>query len=234
VTVAPDKAPDRIAGMFDAIAPRYDLLNHLLSAGIDRRWRATAIRSLGLTGQETLLDVCTGTADVALQARGAGRVVGVDFAGAMLAFGRRKVRDAGQDRRITLVRGDASRLPVRDGSVDAVTVAFGIRNVEHPERACAEMSRAMRAGGRLAILEFGVPRLPGISTLYLWYFKYLLPRVGRLVSGHTAAYSYLPASVGTFPAPPAFMAILEQAGFTDVRADSLTLGIVYLYTARKR
>ena len=219
--------------MFDAIAPRYDLLNHLLSAGIDRRWRATAIRSLGLTGRETLLDVCTGTADVALQARGAGRVVGVDFAGAMLAFGRRKVRDAGQDRRITLVRGDASRLPVRDGSVDAVTVAFGIRNVEHPERACAEMSRAMRAGGRLAILEFGVPRIPGISTLYLWYFKYLLPRVGRLVSGHTAAYSYLPASVGTFPPPPAFMAILEQSGFTDVRADSLTLGIVYLYTARK-
>ena len=220
--------------MFDAIAPRYDLLNHLLSAGIDRRWRATAIRSLGLTGRETLLDVCTGTADIALQARGAARVVGVDFAGAMLAFGGRKVRAAGEDRRITLVRGDASTLPVRDGTVDAVTVAFGIRNVEHPERACAEMSRAMRAGGRLAILEFGVPRIPGISTLYLWYFKYLLPRVGRLVSGHTAAYSYLPASVGTFPPPPAFMAILEQAGFTEVRADPLTLGIVYLYTARKR
>jgi len=220
--------------MFDAIAPRYDLLNHLLSAGIDRRWRATAIRSLGLTGRETLLDVCTGTADIALQARGAARVVGVDFAGAMLAFGGRKVRAAGEDRRITLVRGDASTLPVRDGTVDAVTVAFGIRNVEHPERACAEMSRAMRAGGRLAILEFGVPRIRGISTLYLWYFKYLLPRVGRLVSGHTAAYSYLPASVGTFPPPPAFMAILEQAGFTEVRADPLTLGIVYLYTARKR
>jgi demethylmenaquinone methyltransferase/2-methoxy-6-polyprenyl-1,4-benzoquinol methylase len=234
VTGIPDKAPDRIAGMFDAIAPRYDLLNHLLSLGIDRRWRATAIRALDLTGRETLLDVCTGTADIALQARGAARVVGVDFAGAMLAFGRRKVRDAGEDRRITLVRGDASRLPVRDGSVDAVTVAFGIRNVEHPERACAEMSRALRTGGRLAILEFGVPRIPGISTLYLWYFKYLLPRVGRLVSGHTAAYSYLPASVGTFPPPPAFMAILEEAGFTDVRADSLTLGIVYLYTARKR
>lgn len=234
MTSIPDKTPDRIAGMFDAIAPRYDLLNHLLSAGIDRRWRATAIRSLGLTGRETLLDVCTGTADIALQARGAARVVGVDFAGAMLAFGRRKVRDAGEDRRITLVRGDASTLPVRDGSVDAVTVAFGIRNVEHPERACAEMSRAMRAGGRLAILEFGVPRIPGISTLYLWYFTYLLPRVGRLVSGHTAAYSYLPVSVGSFPPPPAFMAILEQAGFTDVRADSLTLGIVYLYTARKR
>jgi demethylmenaquinone methyltransferase/2-methoxy-6-polyprenyl-1,4-benzoquinol methylase len=234
VAVPPDKAPDRIAGMFDAIAPRYDLLNHLLSAGIDRRWRATAIKSLGLSGRETLLDVCTGTADIALQAHAAARVVGVDFAGAMLAYGRRKVRDAGEDQRITLVRGDASALPVRDGRVDALTVAFGIRNVERPERACAEMARAMRPGGRLAILEFGVPRIPGISTLYLWYFKYLLPRIGRLVSGHTAAYSYLPASVGTFPPPAAFMAILDQAGFTDVRADSLTLGIVYLYTARKR
>jgi demethylmenaquinone methyltransferase/2-methoxy-6-polyprenyl-1,4-benzoquinol methylase len=240
LTVAPDKSRDRIAGMFDAIAPRYDLLNHLLSAGIDRRWRATAIKSLGLTGHETLLDVCTGTADVAIQARRGGpsgrraaRVVGVDFAGAMLSYGRRKVRDAGEDRRITLVRGDASALPVRDASVDAVTVAFGIRNVERPERACAEMARALRPGGRLAILEFGVPRVPGISTLYLWYFKYLLPGVGRLVSGHTAAYSYLPASVGAFPPPAAFMAILEQAGFIDVRADSLTFGIVYLYTARR-
>jgi demethylmenaquinone methyltransferase/2-methoxy-6-polyprenyl-1,4-benzoquinol methylase len=227
--------------MFDAIAPRYDLLNHVLSAGIDRRWRAKAIRSLGLTGRETLLDVCTGTADVALEARTgrsqvahAARVVGVDFAAAMLALGRGKLRDAQEDSRIALVRGDAANLPVRDGSVDAVTVAFGIRNVEQPEKACAEMARALRRGGRLAILEFGVPRIPGISTLYLWYFKYLLPRVGRMVSGHSAAYSYLPASVGTFPPPAAFMAILEQAGFTNVRADSLTFGIVYLYTAEKR
>ena len=234
MTAAPDKAPDRIAGMFDAIAPRYDLLNHVLSAGIDRRWRARAIRSLGLTGRETLLDVCTGTADVALQAHDAARVVGVDFAAAMLSFGRRKLRAAGEDRRITLVRGDATRLPMRDGTVDAVTVAFGIRNVERPDLACAELARVMRRGGRLAILEFGVPRVPGISTLYLWYFKYLLPAVGRMVSGHTTAYSYLPASVGTFPPPHEFMAILEQAGFAHAGADPLTFGIVYLYTAMKR
>lgn len=227
--------------MFDAIAPRYDLLNHVLSAGIDRRWRATAIRSLALTGRETLLDVCTGTADVALQAcRGgpsgppAARVIGVDFAAAMLSFGLRKVRAAGEAERIALVRGDATRLPLRDGTVDAATVAFGIRNVERPEFACAEMARVMRRGGRLAILEFGVPRVPGIRTLYLWYFKYLLPAVGRMISGHTAAYSYLPASVGTFPQPHEFMAILEQAGFTHVRADPLTFGIVYLYTAVRR
>ena len=241
VTGPPDKTPDRIAGMFDAIAPRYDLLNRLLSAGIDRRWRAKAIESLALTGRETLLDVCTGTGDVALQARKGGtggsraaRVIGIDFAGAMLAFGRRKVRDAGEEGHIALLRGDAANLPVQDASVDAATVAFGIRNVQHPERACAEMARALRRGGRLAILEFGVPRIPGISTLYLWYFKYLLPRVGRMVSGHSAAYSYLPASVGTFPPPASFMVILEQAGFSRVRADSLTFGIVYLYTAIKR
>ena len=234
VTVAPDKAPGRIAGMFDAIAPRYDLLNHVLSAGIDRRWRARAIRSLGLTGRETLLDVCTGTADIALQARDAARVVGVDFAAAMLSVGRRKLRAAGEDRRVTLVRGDATRLPMRDGTVDVATVAFGIRNVEHPDLACAELARVMRRGGRLAILEFGVPRVPGISTLYLWYFRYLLPSVGRMVSGHTAAYSYLPASVGTFPPPHEFRGIVERAGFADVRADPLTFGIVYLYTATKR
>ena len=237
---APDKSPDRIAGMFDAIAPRYDLLNRVLSAGIDRRWRARAIRSLQLTGRETLLDVCTGTADVALESRRDGpsgpraaRVLGVDFAAAMLQIGVRKVRAAGEAARITLARGDAMRLPVRDASVDAATIAFGIRNVERPEAACMELTRVLRSGGRLAILEFGVPRLPGISTLYLWYFKYLLPFVGRAVSGHSVAYSYLPASVGTFPPPAEFMAILRRAGFTDVRADPLTFGIVYLFTASR-
>ena len=231
---APDKQPDRIARMFDAIAPRYDLLNRVLSAGIDRRWRKRAVASLGLTGSEVLLDVCTGTADVALEARPrAARVVGVDFAGAMLRLGANKVRAAGQEARIQLVRGDATRLPVGDARVDAATVAFGIRNVERPELACREMARALRPGGRLAILEFGVPRIPAISTLYLWYFKYLLPLVGRTVSGHTAAYSYLPASVGTFPPPAEFMAILRQAGFVDVGAVPLTFGIVYLYVARR-
>jgi demethylmenaquinone methyltransferase/2-methoxy-6-polyprenyl-1,4-benzoquinol methylase len=220
--------------MFDAIAPRYDLLNHLLSAGIDRRWRAKAIASLQLTGRETLIDVCTGTADVALEAgRRAARVLGVDFAGAMLALGLAKVRRAGADRRITLVRGDAMRLPAGDATADAVTVAFGIRNVQRPEAACAEMARVLRPGGRLAILEFGMPRIPGVAALYRWYFSRVLPFIGRRISGHTAAYSYLPASVGSFPPPAEFVTLLRQSGFAQVRADPLTFGIVYLYTAIK-
>lgn len=231
-TPTPDKSPDRIAGMFDAIAPRYDLLNHLLSAGIDRRWRRAAIRSLKLTGRETLMDVCAGTADVCLAARPhAARVVGVDFSGAMLAHGLQKVREAGEAGRIALVRGDAMRLPATDRSVDAVTVAFGIRNVERPEIACGEMARVLRPGGRLAILEFGVPRVPGIRPLYLWYFTHVLPRIGRMISGHGAAYSYLPASVGTFASPAEFAQTLARAGFVDVRAHPLSMGIVYLYTA---
>jgi demethylmenaquinone methyltransferase/2-methoxy-6-polyprenyl-1,4-benzoquinol methylase len=240
VPLAPDKSPDRIAGMFDAIAPRYDLLNRLLSAGIDRRWRMRAIDALALTGRETVIDVCAGTADVALEARAprrgsarAGRVVAVDFAGAMLSLGLEKVRAAGEARAIALVRGDAMQLPVADASADAVTIAFGIRNVQTASRACAEMARVLKPGGRLAILEFGVPRVPGLGGLYRWYFKAVLPRVGRLISGHNAAYSYLPASVGTFTPPEEFARMLEEAGFTAVEADPLTIGIVYLYTARR-
>jgi demethylmenaquinone methyltransferase/2-methoxy-6-polyprenyl-1,4-benzoquinol methylase len=232
--LAPDKTPQRIAGMFDAIAPRYDLLNHLLSAGIDRRWRTRAIRTLQLTGRETLVDVCTGTADIALAAQGAARVVGVDFAGAMLGLGLGKVRRAGEERRIALVRGDALRLPVADASADAVTIGFGIRNVQDPAVGCAEMARVLRRGGRLAILEFGMPRVPGVKTLYEWYFNSVLPFIGRRISGHGGAYSYLPASVGSFPPPAEFVTVLRQAGFTDVRAVPLTFGIVYLYTAVKR
>lgn len=233
-----DKSPDRIAGMFDAIAPRYDLLNRLLSAGIDQRWRARAVRSLALTGRETLVDVCTGTADVALEAvgagsRGAARALGVDFAGAMLRLGLRKVEARGLSGRVMLVHGDALRLPVSSRSADAATVAFGIRNVTDAAAGCAELARVLRPGGRLAILEFGVPHVPGLSAAYKWYFSSVLPRLGRLVSGHSGAYSYLPASVGSFTPPAEFASMLERAGFVDVRADPLTFGIVYLYSARR-
>jgi demethylmenaquinone methyltransferase/2-methoxy-6-polyprenyl-1,4-benzoquinol methylase len=220
--------------MFNAIAPRYDLLNRVLSAGIDRYWRARAIRSLALEPSGRLLDVCCGTADVALQARAHGaaaRIIGVDFAGAMLDIARRKVHATGEGAAIALVRGDASLLPVASGSVDAVTIAFGIRNVQRPEVACAEMARVLKSGGRLAILEFGEPRLRGLSFLYHWYFRHVLPLLGRMISGHNVAYSYLPASVSAFPPPAVFARVLGEAGFENVRAVPLTLGIVYLYTA---
>jgi demethylmenaquinone methyltransferase/2-methoxy-6-polyprenyl-1,4-benzoquinol methylase len=232
-----DKSPRRIAGMFDAIAPRYDLLNGVLSAGLDRYWRRQAIRSLGFTGRETLLDVCTGTGDVAIAAaratRGAGRVVGVDFAGAMLSRARQKIDDRELSRRVRMVRGDAMNLPIGSAFVDGVTIAFGIRNVAQPEMACRELLRVLRPGGRLAILEFGLPVVPAVRPLYLWYFKHVLPRIGRAVSRHDAAYSYLPASVGAFPWGEAFAEILRAQGFNNVKARPLTFGIVYLYTASK-
>jgi demethylmenaquinone methyltransferase/2-methoxy-6-polyprenyl-1,4-benzoquinol methylase len=231
------KSPERIAGMFDAIAGRYDLLNHLLSAGIDRRWRKRAIRSLALTGHERVLDLCTGTADLAIAAMratpAAARVVGVDFAGVMLRIGHEKLRRAGLDDRVTLVRGDATRIPVADGTIDAVTIAFGIRNVEETAAACAEMYRVLKPGGRLAILEFAVPTTPGVSALYLWYLNRVLPLVGRAVSHHNAAYGYLPASIGAFASPDAFVKVLRQAGFTDIFPTRLTFGSVILYTGAK-
>lgn len=232
----PDKAPEKISGMFDAIAGRYDLLNTVLSAGLDRYWRRRALASLELTGRERLLDVCTGTADVAIGAarrgNGAARVVGVDFSGAMLERGVAKVKRSGMAHRVQLVRGDATALPVADHTLDAATIAFGIRNVQRPEIACRELGRVLRPGGRVAILEFGLPVVSAVRPLYLWYFNQVLPRIGRAVSGHDAAYTYLPASVGTFQFGEDFARILRNAGFSDVKASPLAFGIVYLYTAR--
>jgi demethylmenaquinone methyltransferase/2-methoxy-6-polyprenyl-1,4-benzoquinol methylase len=223
--------------MFDAIAPRYDALNHLLSAGIDRHWRARAIRSLGLTGRERVLDLCTGTADLAIAARqarpAAARVVGVDFAGAMLTVGADKIRRLRLAGEIALVRGDAVRIPVADASMDALTIAFGIRNVDDAQTSSREMCRVLKPGGRLAVLEFAIPTAPIIRAAYLSYFRHVLPRIGRLVSRHDTAYEYLPESVGGFASPAEFMELLRNSGFADIAADPMTFGIVFLYTAKK-
>lgn len=232
-----DKTPRRIAGMFDAIARRYDRLNRVLSAGLDRRWRRQAIAAVAPPPGARVLDVCTGTADLAIAAcRGDSpprEVVGVDFAGAMLAIGRDKVRAAGLDRRVRLVRGDACRLPCAPATMDAATVGFGIRNVVDPVQAVREIARVLRPGGRLAILEFGEPRLPVVRGAYLWYFRRVLPRVGAWLSRHGDAYSYLPRSVHAFLGPEALAEVLRDCGFEEVRVDPLALGIVHLTVARK-
>jgi demethylmenaquinone methyltransferase/2-methoxy-6-polyprenyl-1,4-benzoquinol methylase len=236
--VSTSKDPRRIAAMFDAIARRYDALNHVLSLGLDRRWRRLAVHALELTGSERVLDLCTGTADLAIAAVTASpararAVVGIDFAQAMLERGLAKARRMSLPGRVRLVRADAAALPFRDATFDRAMVAFGIRNVLDPRAACREASRVLRPGGRFAVLEFGFPRIPGIRTLYTWYFKYVLPRVGRTVSRHGEAYAYLPTSVGEFPSPEAFAETLRGAGFASVRHGSLTAGIVYLYVADK-
>jgi demethylmenaquinone methyltransferase/2-methoxy-6-polyprenyl-1,4-benzoquinol methylase len=222
--------------MFDAIAPRYDLLNHVLSAGMDRGWRDRAVDALSLSPGARVLDLCTGTGDLAIavvdRVTGA-TVVGVDFAGEMLRLARAKVNGASLERKIRLVRGDAASIPLPDGSCDGATIGFGIRNVAEPARALAELARVIRPGGRLAILEFGQPRIPGVRTLYSGYFRYVLPLIGRMVSKHQSAYSYLPASVGTFPPPAEFVRTLAATGFSQVRAVPLTFGIVYLFVAER-
>jgi len=238
--VSPAKDAPRISGMFDAIAARYDLLNHLLSAGLDRQWRKRAVAELALTGNETVLDLCTGTADLALaavtgQAR-ARHVIGVDFSAAMLQVGMDKIRragPAGPAGAVTLIRGDATRIPLADATVDATTIGFGIRNVEQPAVACREIVRVLRPGGKLVILEFSLPKSSVLRRAYRAYFRRVLPLIGRLVSKHPSAYTYLPESVEAFPAPEEFCRQLRVAGFGTACALPLTFGIVYLFVAVK-
>ncbi len=230
-----DKSPGRISGMFNAIAPRYDLLNRLLSAGFDVGWRRAAMRTLGLTGSELVLDLCSGTGDLALAAvtarPAAARVIGLDFAREMLNLGVRKA--AGHGGRVQWVQGDAMAVPLASASVDAATVAFGLRNVEAPACAFADVFRVLKPGGRFTILEFGLPARPVFRQAYLAYFRFVLPRIGRLVSGHSSAYTYLPASVASFPAPDRVAALLADAGFVSVATVPLTFGVVYMYSAQK-
>jgi demethylmenaquinone methyltransferase/2-methoxy-6-polyprenyl-1,4-benzoquinol methylase len=228
------KDSSRIAGMFDAIAGRYDLLNHLLSAGLDRQWRRRAVEVLDLTGRERVLDLCTGTADLALAAmegaKRARQVIGIDFSSAMLQIGREKTREFPS---IRLIRGDATRIPMGDGVVDAVTIGFGIRNVEEPVTACREIARVLLPVGKLVILEFSLPKSAIIRNAYRFYFRRLLPLVGRLISRHPSAYTYLPQSVEVFPSPEEFAQVLRVAGFSRVRVVPLSLGIVYMFVAEK-
>jgi demethylmenaquinone methyltransferase/2-methoxy-6-polyprenyl-1,4-benzoquinol methylase len=230
---APEKAAVR--SMFDRIAPRYDLLNRLLSAGTDVRWRRRAVDSLELDPSARVLDLCTGTADLLVEALGRDprrSGLGVDFSQAMLARGAAKLRRRGLEGRAGLVGGDGEQLPVAEGRFDGALVAFGIRNVGDPRAALGEVHRALRPGGRFVVLEFSLPA-GLLGRVYRLYFTRILPLIGGLVSGDRSAYSYLPASVAGFPTPEEFGLQMKDAGFVAVRWQHLSGGIACLHRGDK-
>ena len=228
---------DAIRRMFAGIAPRYDLLNRLLSAGRDRYWRRQAVAHAQLPPGGLALDICTGTADVALQLAkqfpSAKSICGVDFCLPMLHLGADKVARLGLAHRIQLHAASAEALPFDAGTFDAATIAFGIRNVMDRKRGLAELIRVLRPGGRGIILEFATPQGPLFGRLYHLYFDLVLPWLGGLISGNRGAYSYLPASVSRFPSPRELAGLMEEVGFRDVQFQALTGGIVTLHVGRK-
>jgi len=226
-----------IAVMFDSIAGRYDFLNHLLSLGIDRRWRRKAIRTAGkLVKPSAVLDVATGTADFAIDALRLGpvKITGLDISGKMLELGREKIRKRKLDERIELVRGDSLALPFADDSFDLVMSAFGVRNFSDLFRGISEMTRVTAKNGVVLVLEFSRPGNRLFRWLFEFYFFRILPAIGRLVSGHKSAYKYLPVSVGGFPGREEFAGLLRKAGLSDVKYRNLSGGIAVIYTGVKR
>lgn len=225
----PGKGPS-VRAMFDAIAPRYDLLNGVLSLGVDRGWRRAAVRAALAKRPTDVLDVATGTADLALAlaaARPEATVVGVDFADAMLAVGREKAARRGIP--VRLEHGDGTDLPYGDASFDAVTIAYGLRNFADLGAGLREFRRVLRPGGRLVVLEFPPPPRGAFGAVFRLYFTRVLPWIGGLVSGHAGAYRYLPASVMAFPEPERLAEAMVAAGFDAVTWTPLTAGVSALH-----
>jgi demethylmenaquinone methyltransferase/2-methoxy-6-polyprenyl-1,4-benzoquinol methylase len=225
-----------IERMFSAIAPRYDLLNRLLSAGRDRIWRREAIRETRLPLDGRLLDICTGTADMALEAARqfpAATIAGVDFSRPMIELGRTKAAGARAAERVHLAVAPAEALPFSAEAFDAVTVAFGLRNVPDRRQALAEMHRVLKPGGRAVVLEFTIPPGRLFRGIYLWYFRRVLPAIGGFISRNRAAYTYLPASVSEFPPPLELSAWMEETNFRSVTYRLLTGGIVAIHVGIK-
>lgn len=232
-----DKTPERIRRMFDEIAPRYDLLNHLLSMGIDRRWRRRTVRRARPEVPGPILDVCTGTGDLALswwRGEPEREVFGVDFAPEMIELGRRKVDRVGAVDRVHLAEGDALNLPFESNRFAVVSVAFGLRNVGDTDRGLQEMIRVCAPGGSVVVLEFTLPKRTPMRQIYLWYFLHVLPKIGQWIApNRESAYHYLPTSVGQFDQGEMLLERMKQAGLRDLRAQPMTFGTVTLYRGKK-
>ncbi|MEI9918037.1 MAG: bifunctional demethylmenaquinone methyltransferase/2-methoxy-6-polyprenyl-1,4-benzoquinol methylase UbiE [Bacteroidota bacterium] len=241
MTVLPYKEDDatkktQVARMFDSISWRYDLLNHLLSANIDVIWRRKAMRELKALKPKLILDVATGTGDLAIQAIKSldpDKVIGVDISDGMMDIGRKKIEAKGLGKKIELRRGDSENLPFEENKFDAVTVAFGVRNFENLEKGLAEMLRVLKPGGKVVVLEFSKPDKFPYRQFYGLYFQFVVPVVGRLVSKDKAAYDYLPESVHAFPRGKTFTDILDRLGYKNTTCKPLTFGIASIYTGTK-
>ncbi|MCR6638679.1 MAG: bifunctional demethylmenaquinone methyltransferase/2-methoxy-6-polyprenyl-1,4-benzoquinol methylase UbiE [Sporocytophaga sp.] len=227
---------EQVSQMFDNIAPKYDLLNRVLSAGIDIRWRKKAISKLKANKPQLILDIATGTGDLAIEALKLNpeRIIGIDISEGMLAIGREKISKLGLGGKIILQQGDSENIIFPDNYFDAVTVAFGVRNFEHLEKGLSEIFRVLKPGGEVMILEFSQPERFPFKQLYSFYSKQILPLIGRLVSRDKAAYTYLPESVKKFPYGKEFVGILNRIGFKSATCQSLSLGIASIYVAKKQ
>jgi demethylmenaquinone methyltransferase/2-methoxy-6-polyprenyl-1,4-benzoquinol methylase len=221
--------------MFDAIAPRYDFLNQLLSLGIHKGWRKRSINLLKEQKPRTILDIATGTADFAIEAMRLHpeKVTGVDISQGMLQLGKEKVAKLGLQHKIELLVADSESLPFADNSFDAITVGFGVRNFEHLEKGIRDMHRVLKPGGTMVILEFSKPRHFPVKQLYKIYFKYITPLIGKLFSKDNSAYNYLPESVNAFPDGNDFLNVLTKIGLKDAKAITLSCGIASIYVSKK-
>jgi demethylmenaquinone methyltransferase/2-methoxy-6-polyprenyl-1,4-benzoquinol methylase len=226
---------DQVAEMFDNISHRYDFLNHFLSMGIDKIWRKKVVQLVQKQSPESILDIATGTADlaIALSKTGAKKIDGIDISEGMLSVGRKKITQKKLEGLITLQWGDSEAIPYPDNSFDAVTVAFGVRNFEHPIQGLNEIYRVIKPGGKLYVLEFSQPQKFPVKQLYQFYFKNILPVWGRIVSKDHAAYTYLPESVQAFPYGDAFIQLMNQAHFKDNVCKPLSFGIASIYFGTK-
>lgn len=226
---------EQVAEMFDNIAGKYDFLNHFLSLGIDIFWRKRLVSRLKKQSPKTILDVATGTGDLAIEMLKAkpDHITGIDISKGMLDVGRSKIKAKKLEHKITLQQADSENLPFEDNSFDAVSVSFGARNFENLEKGLTEMCRVLKPGGQLYILEFSQPTLFPFKQLYQFYFKYVLPLIGKIVSKDNSAYTYLPESVGAFPYGKQLNAIIEKCGYSNAKNHPLTVGIASIYTAKK-